>query len=411
MEQKKPVAIVLGGTSPHAELCRALKKRGYYTILVDYHAHPPAKPYADEHVMESTLDKDAVLHIARDRMASLIIATCVDQANATACYVLEKLGKHSPYSYKTAVSVSNKISMKSVMLENRIRTSQFICTSDSGSKEWDTLKFPLIVKPCDSNGSKGVRRCDGPHEVSKHLPTALSLSRSGKAVVEEFIEGREIAFDSYVMDGRTHILMTRERRKIRRTSVSIQQIYGSFWPADLDEKLNRKLTEIGDSIARAFRLENTPLMVQAIVDGDNISVIEFAPRIGGGENYAIIKMATGFDLIDAAIDSYLGEKPLLPCIMPQEKVFLDNYLYAGPCEFGKIVGLEELFEEGAISAFKIYKKTGFRVGEDISSNNRVGSFVVTSSTQAEGIEKIQHALSHIQIYDSKGVEVFLREIY
>lgn len=415
MDREKPIAIVLGGTAPHAELCRLLKRRGYHTLLVDYLDFPPAKPHADEHLMESTLDGNKVLEIARKRKVSLVIATCVDQANVTACYVLGKLGKHAPYDYETATAVSNKISMKSGMLENGIPTARFIYTADSHSPEWSALRFPLIVKPCDSNGSKGVRRCDGPEEVIKHLPEALSLSRSGQAVVEEFIEGREIAFDSYIMDGETHILITRERRKIQNKSDSIQQIYGSFWPADLDRNINNKLTQVGNKIARAFKLDNTPLMVQAIVSGNEVNVIEFAPRIGGGENYAIIRMATGFDPIDAAIGSYLGDRPALlkPSLQcaDRNEILLDNYLYARPCVFGKVEGLAELLKEGAISKFDIYKQPGSLIGEGISSNNRVGSFIVSAASEAEGVEKIRHAISRIRIYDVDGSEVCIREIY
>ena len=88
----KLIAIVLGGTLPHCELVRNLQGRGYYVILIDYLEAPPASSVADEHVQESTLDKELVLHIARKREASLVISTCIDQANVTACYVMEKLG-------------------------------------------------------------------------------------------------------------------------------------------------------------------------------------------------------------------------------------------------------------------------------------------------------------------------------
>ena len=79
-------AIVLGGTNPHIELIKNLKKRGYYTILVDYAENPLAKDYADEHIQESSLDKEKVFKIARDRKVNLVISTCSDQANVTACY-------------------------------------------------------------------------------------------------------------------------------------------------------------------------------------------------------------------------------------------------------------------------------------------------------------------------------------
>ena len=73
MNNNKEIAIVLGGTVPHCELIRQLQTRGYYVILIDYLPNPPAKLVADEHIQESTLDKDAVLKVAVQRNASLVI--------------------------------------------------------------------------------------------------------------------------------------------------------------------------------------------------------------------------------------------------------------------------------------------------------------------------------------------------
>ena len=87
----RPIAIVLGGTVPHVSLVQKLQKRGFYTILLDYLDNPPAKQYADEHIKESTLDKDAVLEVAKQKNAAIVISTCVDQANSICCYVAEKL--------------------------------------------------------------------------------------------------------------------------------------------------------------------------------------------------------------------------------------------------------------------------------------------------------------------------------
>jgi biotin carboxylase len=410
MDQNAPVAIVLGGTSPHAALCSRLKNRGYYTILADYLEHPPAKDYADEHIRESTLDHEAVLNLACEKRASLVIASCIDQANITACYVLEKINKHFPYSYDTALKVSNKIIMKSIMMENSIPTSKFVKITDLESSDWKQLKFPLIVKPADSNGSKGVRRCDNENELIHHLASAIKISRTSQAVVEEFIEGREIAFDSYVFNGKANIVITRERRKIPGTGDSIQQIYGSFWPASLDSKSEQRLIAIGNQIAKSFGLDNTPLMVQAIISGDHISVIEFAPRIGGGENHRIIKMATGFDLIEASIDSFLGNTPNIQFHTPK-KIFLDNYLYSTPCVFDCIDGLEKLLEEGFISEFQVYKKKGTVIGECISSNNRIASFIVSADSEEECVRRIRDAVERIEIFDTSGSKVMIREIY
>lgn len=406
----KPVAVVLGGTFPHRELLRNLRGRGYYTILVDYYEMPPAKDQADEHIRESTLDRLAVLEIAKRHNARLVITTCVDQANVTACYVAEKLGLTRPYSYDIALTVTNKILMKSRMLEHGIPTSRYVRTKEPDDCDKHDLTYPLVIKPADSNSSRGVSRSDHPEDTRRFVQSALQLSRSREALIEEFKTGREISFDSFVENGTVHILIARERRKIVAGMADIQQIYGSFWPAELPQSTLTKLKEIAENIARVFRLDNTPLMVQAIVDGSDVNIIEFAPRIGGGENYRIIRMATGYDVVDAAVDSFLGVSPALKYDVPT-RFFADNYLYVKPGVFGNIGGADDLLEKGVIEYLATYKARGASIGNEISSNNRVGAFTV-SSRNIKGLQaRLRDAINHVEVFDLDGKPIMRRDIY
>ena len=162
-------AIVLGGTLPHVTLIKKLKERGYEVILVDYLDKPYAKPYADKHIKASTLDVDAVVEVAKNEKANLVISTCIDQANATACYVSEKLGLPHPYSYETALAVTDKLKMKDIMIKNNIPTSHFMRINCADQKGLERLKFPLIVKPVDCNSSKGVRKIENCEEKKQLL--------------------------------------------------------------------------------------------------------------------------------------------------------------------------------------------------------------------------------------------------
>lgn len=210
----KPIAIVLGGTFPHRELINKLKKRDYYVVLIDYLSNPSGKELADIHIKESTLDKDKVLKIAQDYDAKLVISTCVDQANVTACYVAEKLQLPSPYPYEVSLAVTDKKTMKEKMVGNNIPTARHIVVDSIISCDKVELNYPLIVKPVDSNSSKGVRRANDKHELVRFLKEALKLSRDGRAIIEEFIVGKEIGADCIIQNNKASIIMTRERRKM-----------------------------------------------------------------------------------------------------------------------------------------------------------------------------------------------------
>lgn len=405
-----PTAIVLGGTYPHITLIKKLKERNYYTILVDYYKTPPAKNEADKHIQVSTLDKEAVLEIARKNNAELVISTCIDHANVTACYVAEQLGLTKPYSSKTALNATNKLLMKEKMIQNGIPTSKFCIISNSDALNLSDLEFPLIVKPTDSNSSKGVRKASNIQELRENINKARAISTTNEAIVEEYKHGVEIGLDCVVKDGMATIIHSREKRKISNDKISIEQVYGAFWPANLTEKIERKIIKIANDIASTFKLENTPLLLQAIINNDSIFVIEFAARIGGGENYRIIEMSTQYDIISAGINSFLN-KEISTAYDKPSVIYSDNYIYTKHGNFGETKGFEDIVNEGIAEYFHIYKSKGMKIGEDLSSNNRVGVFTVKGTSRNEILNKIDKAIRKIDVLDTDGNSIMRKDIY
>ena len=402
-------AIVLGGTFPHRHLIELLKERGYYTILVDYYENPIAKEVADEHIQASTLDKNEVLQIARENQVELVITTCVDQANVTACYVAEKLGLPHPYSYQASLNVTDKEAMKRIMIENGIPTARHRKLTALDQFSNIDLTYPLIVKPADSNSSKGVRKIEKDDPLgSDYVDKALRISRNGAAIVEEFKIGKEIGVDCMIKNHKAYIVMTRERRKILSNNDGIQQIVGSFWPADVTPVQLENLRLIAERIAKAFDLDNTPLMMQTIVNGSEINVIEFGARIGGGENYHLIHELTGYDIINESINSFLGEEIGLDYNGAHEYLF-DNYIYMKPGIFGEIKIAPQV--QNNILYSNVYRKPGAEVGSDISSNNRVGVFVVKALDTDTLQAKAAKVIDNMEVYGLDGMPGMRKDIY
>ena len=406
----KKKAIVLGGTAAHIPLINNLKTRGYFTILIDYYENPIAKEVADKHIQESTLDKEKVLEIAKQEKADLVIATSVDQANSTACFVSEKLGLHVPYSYETSLRVTDKLLMKRIMIENGIPTSKYCQIKDVKDCSTHDLSYPVIVKPSDSNGSKGVRKVNTLEELTSYAKQALMISRNGKAIIEEFKEGKEIGIDCFITDNEVKVLTARSRQKIKTSENTIQQIWGTIHPAMISEDTNKLLKQITNQIARVFNLNNTPLIVQVIVNDSEINVLELAPRIGGGESTRFIKLITGCDILNASIDSFLGFK-----VDVNHKVtngyFSDVLIYAKPSVFGFISIKEQLLDEKILEYSICYKTKGMKIGEDLSSVNRVGAFVVKSSSLSDLKDKIKYVIERIEVYDIYGNPTMRKDVY
>lgn len=408
----KPVAIVLGGTAPHIALIENLKNRGYYTILVDYFENPPAKTAADEHIRESTLDQEKVLDIARQTNANLVISACVDQANLTACYVAEKLGLPAPYSYETALKVTNKGLMKQMMLENDIPTSKHVFINKKNSLNAFGLKLPVVVKPADSCGSKGVRIANSISEVHDSLNNALNVSRTHTAVVEEIARGFEVSVYSFVKKKKAHIIMIAQRHSVNDVKFNAFDCYATIAPADLSEAAYIKIQDFSTRIANVLDLENTPLHVQAFIDGDKVSIIEFAPRAGGGFSYKTIKMSTGFDIIDATIDSYLGNNTSLNYSKPKY-YYAINLLYSHPGVFSHIEGSEELIANNIIEQLFYHKTKGMEIMQDIANpgHYRVGAILLKGNTKNELIEKAEVAIKELEVYDNHGSPIMNRNNY
>lgn len=406
----KPVALVLGGTVPHVHLIELLKGRGYYTILLDYTPNPPAKEFADEHLPVSTLDPDAVLDVARRRNACLVISTNVDQANVTCCYVAEKLGLFSPYSYETALNVTDKQRMKKIMLDNNIPTSKYIQVGSLEEAKAIDLRFPLMVKPADSNSANGVKRVSSQEELERYLPDSLRFSRNGKAIIEEFVTGKEISAYGVIVNGEAKLIMHQERVSVYDGEDKVIKCYASLAPSRITETAADKAEQILTMIAKAFHLDNTPLFFQGIVNGEDISVIEFAPRVGGGISFQTIKDATGYDIIAAALDSYLNIPISVDSWHPMNGKYAVNQIYGTNGVYNNTTGVEALVENGTVNILSFYKHKGDIIDSSRASSSRIGVMVVSDKTEAGLRHKISKAFSQLDSFDINGKSIIRRDL-
>ena len=418
----KSTALVLGGTAAHIALLNELKARNYYTILVDYYPNPVAKPYADLHIQESTLDADKVVEIAQQYQADLVISACVDQANVVASYAMEKLGKTPPYSYEIAQRISNKGDMKKVMLEQGIPTARHIYLDGLEDEDISNLHFPVVVKPADCCGAAGVKKCDNKTQLEQHLPFAIDCSRNNLAVIEEFVEGVEISAYCFVSKGKAKVLATAERLSVIDGDKEVIKCYGTIMPSSLSEATVRVIEEAATKVAQAYGLDNTPLHIQAIVDAscslpensevsdrNGVNIIEFAPRVGGGLSYWTIREKTGFDIISATVDSWegtlveahLSDAPVMQAI---------HLIYAEPGEFDHIEGMQQIIEDGYAQAIFPYKTKGMEVADETASAGRVGAVVVSGATGDEILDKLTNVFLTISVRDNHGNDLMRRDL-
>lgn len=371
-------ALVLGGTHDHIKLINLLKERGYYTILIDYLQNPPAKKVADEHIMESALDKDEVLAIARERNAEIVLAICIDQALHVMAYVSERLNLSCHLSYEQSLDFTNKFRMKKKLIDHDIKTSKYRILEDNNQHNIKELAFPLVIKPVDSNGSKGVFRINKKEDFKKYFSKSLSYTANGQLIIEEYIEGIEYSADLWVHENKSEIVMI--SRNIKRGQQNDFTITHNVFKKEYIQKYSYQIEVIANRIVKAFGLNNGPMLLQLIKNKDDFCVLEFSARIGGGSKHHFIKKMTGIDPLYNFIHGWKESNKKDRRIRVNYGVI--KYLYANEGIVSGNNNLEKLKNKGDIDDYFLYKEDGSEIKDNKFSSNRIAGIMLTEHNLA-----------------------------
>ncbi len=410
MPAAKPLAIVLGGTNPHIALIENLRTRGYRVVLADHLEAPPARRAADEYVRVSTLDRPGVLALARARQASLVIAACVDQANVTAAHVAEVLGLPTPCRHATAEQIANKLTMKEGLRRLGVPTPGFRLARSAAEAEALPMAFPVVVKPIDCGGSKGVHKAADRRQLRLAAEEAFKVTRAPEILVEDFCAGVEVSADCFVQGGEPHILLLRRKHVQSAGLQAVLANYASVSPAAISPAARQCIERATRDIARGFALHATPLLVQFIVEGDQAHVIEFAPRVGGGMNYRLVLLHTGVDIVDATVDACLGRDSALEG--SERAGFISaNHVYAEAGRFGETRNHDRLLAEGIVDEFYVHKSRGAGIGPSFSSADRVASFIVRAESEQELLGRTREAMQRLDVLDVEGRSIMRRDLH
>ena len=202
--QKK--LMLLGGIRYLLPVIKAAHEQGYYVITADYLPENIAHKYSDEYVNVSIIDKEAVLKVAQEKRIDGIMSFGVDPGVVSAAYVAEKMGLPFQCSYESACILQDKSRFRQFLSEHG-----FNCPKAKGyDNVEDALRdagyftWPVIVKPVDSAGSKGVTKVERKEDLSASIENALSSSFSKRFIVEDFLDivGYQSSADVFSVNGK-----------------------------------------------------------------------------------------------------------------------------------------------------------------------------------------------------------------
>lgn len=401
-------AVVLGGTTDHIALIKLLKSQGYHTVLVDYFDEPPAKQYAHKHVRESTLNEEAVLSIAEKLKAKLVVAACIDQALVTMAYVCQKMNLPCHLSYERALEITNKVMMKEKFEQRGIPTTKFVEIKEDDFSQVSKLKFPVIVKPTNSNSSKGIAKISSADGLISAVGEAKAASRTGEVIVEEFFEGIEFSVDAIVNKNKAKIILITETEKNQLNPQNFTITKSVYSPLK-DETIKSDIQTVVQKIAEAYCIEDGPLLVQLLYKGGQIKVVEFSSRIGGGSKHAFIKQLTGFDMLEYFM-AVLQKKPYTRAINQNYKYGTMVYIYTKGGVVAGFSGFNELLESSIIDGVFYYKTPGSVVLGSRSSNDRVAGMLLLDNNETSLYKRIDLAMKAVQVTDENGQNTVLDSI-
>ena len=394
--------LLLGGSAQQVVEIETAKRMGLRTVLCDFLPDNPGQFIADKYYRVSTTDKEAVLEVAAKEKADGILAYASDPAAPTAAYVAEKLGlPGNPYG--SVDILCNKDRFREFLSENGFHTPAASGYDRVGDALADIKNgrfgFPLIVKPVDSSGSKGVSRIDGAGEAEEKLAYAMSFSRAQRIIAEEYVDkfGYQIAGDGLSVDGKLVFRCFGNDHfdpKCVNPFVPISASFPYNMPRHVHDKVHGEIQRLLSLLHMGTSTYNFDMRIDRDL---NVYLMEVAPRDGGNYIPDIIKYATGVDLIECSVKAALGEK--IDCGgFGEEKGFWSYYAVHSYAD-GVLerVCIDPEVEKNNVVVSHMVKSPGEEIRAFTGANTTLGILLMRFDSMDQMLHMMDHSEEWIQI--------------
>lgn len=391
MKQKK--LMLLGGIRYLLPVIKAAHEQGYYVITADYIPDNIAHKYSDEYVNVSIIDKEAVLKVAREKEIDGIMSFGVDPGVVSASYVQNQMGLPSFGPFESVEILQNKDKFRAFLQEHGFNSpwSYGVASVDEALSLSSHYTYPLIVKPTDSAGSKGVTRVDDTEKLADAVEYALQHSLSGHAIIEQFLEkvGCSSDCDSFVQNGTFRFIsFSAQRFDENAAGAYVPAAYS--WPeamstravAELTGELQRLITLLGMKTA-VYNIE-----CRECTDG-KAYIMECSPRGGGNRLAEMMRYATGVDMITAITRYCVGDS--VPTIeqRPYDGHWAEVVIHAPKDGIFESMEISDSLKAEVVE-HDLWVKPGDKVNAFLGANDSLGTLVLKFQTA----EELEYAITH-----------------
>lgn len=391
---------MLGGSLYQVYAIKEAVRLGYHVITCDYLPSNPGHKYAHEYYNVSTTDKNAVLELAERLQVDGIVAYASDPAAPTAAYVCEKLGlPTSPYA--SVEILSKKDLFRKYLREhgfNTPRAKGYTCYEDALA-DIDSFRLPVMVKPVDSSGSKGINKLTDRSQLKDFVEDALNYSRDKRFLIEEFIvkKGYQISGDAFSVDGKLVFHCFGNEYYSSQVAKDFAPL-GECWPFLMEQRVVDRLHDDLQRLITSLDMKSTAYNVEAIVDeNDDIYILELGARSGGSLIPQITQYATGVNLVTYVIKAAMGEDcsdlRMAPC-----RGCWSNYMVHAN-ETGKYAGIwfDEDFRKNNLVEYVTDVKEGDRVHKFRDAQDAIGTLVIKYDDPEQMFAMIEHMDDYVKV--------------
>ena len=385
--QKK--LMLLGGIRYLLPVIEAAHKQGYYVITADYIPDNIAHKYSDEYVNVSIIDKEAVLRVAREKQIDGIMSFGVDPGVVSASYVQQQMGLPSFGPYESVEVLQNKDKFRAFLTEHgfNVPKAKGYTKVEDAMADASLWEYPIIVKPTDAAGSKGVTRVDDPSQLKAAVEYAFEKSLSGHIIIEDFIEkqGCSSDTDSFSEDGKLKFVsFCAQRFDLNATNPYTPAAYS--WPSTFTKEQEAYLTSEIQRLITLLGMKTNVYNIETRVGTNGKPyIMELTPRGGGNRLCEMLRYATGVDMITAMTRYIVGDS--VPAIEqnPYNGHWAEIILHADQSgtfdhlEISKDLPAEVVEED-------LWVKKGDAVQSFEGANDAIGTLVLKFQT-AEELEK------------------------
>ncbi len=387
--------LFLGGPIFQSPIVRKAKKMGLYTGVVDINRDAPAFHYADETFICSLRDTEAVMKIARCFNPDGIVVGACDTSVVTGAYVSRALGLPG-HTVDVAINSTDKVKMLEAFERCNVAHPIFQVIRKQEIESFSmSLHYPVISKPIDSAGGRGIYMIHNENELKKAVCFSSQAGRSGDILIEEYMQGPEVSVEVLVIDGTPHIIQITD--KITSGAPNFFEI-GHSQPSALPQDTKESIRKLASKAVMAVGLVNSPAHVEIIITEQGPKLVELGARLGGDciTTYLLETSISGINMAQAAIELALGIKP-----------DVSNYHNSGNCAGVRFVparegtlndirGLNNAEQIDDVVKIELSGIIGKHYDNATDDSARFGYVVCKGKTTKEALDQCQRVIDCIQ---------------